>query len=283
MRIWKEKVLKSYFQKLQSNRFYRKFYPEIKKAGGLPNALNLEFEKINSTCRAAIDDSSGRLPVIYARVQSDNKFSQIYIAAEKKLYLSDFWRDGVCLAQANIGNITDLAKTIDYWLKENVSTQEFSLKYPFVEPNEKAKAFDNHNEVEYAWNCLLGDGKSPLAEFIQLASNDEILGKLFPFTSLYTLCFSRCTGFPFDSEELPNITPIAYIHWVLPKDTVEYASVKHYADTHGKAKIFVVTKNKNQYLGEGTAREALSIARNNLAANTGPAIKGIKAEINRQL
>jgi hypothetical protein len=74
-------------------------------------------------------------------------------------------------------------------------------KYSFVQPNEKAIAFDENKEVEYIWNCLLLDDSLGLSEFIKLASKDEILSKLFPFTSLYTLCFSRCTGYPYVSYQ----------------------------------------------------------------------------------
>jgi hypothetical protein len=132
----------------------------------------------------------------------------------------------------------------DNWLTQNISTQELSEKFNLVQPSDKAKAFDESNEVEYTWKSLLLDDDSlGLKEFIDLASKDDLLNKLFPFTSLYTLCFSKCTGFPFDTNDLPNVTPIEYIHFALPKNTSEYAKIRQRTSI-SNTKIYVVTKNK---------------------------------------
>jgi hypothetical protein len=271
-----DRILKNLLRKLRLKIFRSRMYPELQKAGGLSKALNLEFEKINSTFKVAID-ANLHLPFTYARVETGNKFCQIYIASKEKLYMSDFWRNGVCVAHASIDNISDLAKVIDFWLKENVSTQALAEEFSFVKPDNQAKAFDDNNEVEYTWNCILQNGNSlELEEFVQLASRDEILSKLFPFTSLYTLCFSRCTGFPYDTTDLPNVTPKQYIHFALSKSSPEYAKVKQDQDNIPVSKIYVVTKNINQYLGEGDVNEALKIVQNNLPDNIGPAVKGTK-------
>lgn len=61
----------------------RTMYPEIKKAGGLGNAINLEFEKIGSAQRVSTDNDLDKFPVVCEIVEKGRKFSQIYIAAEK--------------------------------------------------------------------------------------------------------------------------------------------------------------------------------------------------------
>lgn len=246
-------------------------YPELEKAGGLSYALDLEFAKINSSLKVAIDDDLDKIPFAYARVENGNKFSQVYIAAEERLYLPDFWRDGVCLAHANTDSISDLAKVVDFWLNQNASTQELAERYSFVELNDKAKAFDENKEVEYTWNFLTQDDSLRLNEFVELASRDEVLNKLFPFTSLYTLCFSRCTGYPYDTDNLPNVTPKQFEQFA----TQEYRK----ADTEVLNRqtlesLFVVTRNKNEYLGEGNAVETLRIVKDNLPDNIKPAVKG---------
>jgi len=246
-------------------------YPELEEAGGLSNALNLEFEKINSVLKVATDDALHQLPFSYARIQKDGKFSQIYIAAEKKLYLPDFWRDGVCLAHAQTESISDLAAVVDYWLNQDVSTQELADKYSFVRPNPNAAAFDQNNEVEQTWNNILQDeSRADLRDFIQLAINDNVLNKLFPFTSLYTLCFSRCTGYPYDTDNLPNVTPKAF-EFYAPHNGIKSSMQK---DCLNSDTQFVVTKNRNEYLGEGNAETALKIVKANLPDNIRPATRG---------
>ena len=54
-------------------------YAEIEKVGGLKNALNIEFNKIGSELKVSTKSHFDKIPVTYARVEKDNKFSQIYI------------------------------------------------------------------------------------------------------------------------------------------------------------------------------------------------------------
>jgi hypothetical protein len=247
-------------------------YPELEKAGGLSKALDIEFAKANSSLRVSVDKDLDKIPFAYARVEKGNKLSQVYIAAESKLYLPDFWRDGVCLAHAKTDNILDLVKVINLWLTQDVSTGELVERFKFVEPNDKARAFDENKEVEYTWNYLLqNESKTDLHDFIKLAINDEVLNKLFPFTSLYTLCFSRCTGYPFDTDNLPSVTPKLYENFATQESN---DSDKHVGIRQGTGSLYVVTKNMNKYLGEGNALDALKIVRDNLPDNVKPATKG---------
>ena len=98
-------------------------YHEIEKYGNINKALNLEFEKIKSPLRVKEDESMDKIPLTYARVENGNKFSQIYLAAKEKIYLPDFWRNGVCLANGQTSEISELVKAIDYWLLKDVSTR----------------------------------------------------------------------------------------------------------------------------------------------------------------
>lgn len=249
----------------------RSLYPEIDKAGGLDNALNLAFEKINSTARVAVNDNLKTLPFTWAVVEKANKFSQVSIAAKIKLFQSDFWRDGVCLAHAGTESISDIAIAIDYWLTQDIPTQALADKFLFVRPNDKAKAFDEHTEVAYSWNTLLTDDSMGLAAFVSAALEDEVLSQLFPFTSLYTLCFSRCTGYPYDTDHLPNVTAKQFGHF----EVQEYHQQdKEEISQQDAGPVYVVTNHRRKYLGEGNAVEALKIVRANLPRDIKPARKG---------
>lgn len=123
-------------------------------------------------------------------------------------------------------------------------------------------------KIDHNWNFLLQERESPLFEFVQIAAKDQALNKLFPYTSLYTLCFSRRADFPFDTDELPNVTPIQYVHFMIPRNSSEYAKIK--SNTTGASKqIYIVTKNKNSYIGEGDANEALHIIGEYFSAGKG--------------
>ncbi|MCP9764194.1 hypothetical protein EGI31_14675 [Lacihabitans soyangensis] len=246
-------------------------YPELEKVGGLQNAIDFEFVKFNSNLRVLRESNLDEFPLNFSLIKNGKKFSQVYIGAEEKLYLPDFWKDGVCLANGHTKNISELIQVIDYWLCNEVTTRELADKFSFVSPNEKAFAFDDNKEVEYTWNLILQDKfNTELIEFVKIAIKDEVLSKLFPFTSLYTLCFSRCTGYPYDTEDLPNVTPKQFENFVPIK---EKKSIEE-QDRNKFETLFVVTKNRNEYLGEGNAEEALKIVKANLLDNVQPARKG---------
>ncbi|MGN7784448.1 DUF6193 family natural product biosynthesis protein [Niabella sp. 22666] len=225
-------------------------YPEIKSAGGLIFALDNAFTKIGSALRVYNDDDPKFLPGAYARIEKEHKFSQIYLAAEEKLYLPDFWRDGVCLGHGGIDNIDTLVQCVDYWLTNNVSTKQLSNKFDFVTPSKDAAVFDEGNEVQHTWNSILNDPyRKEIKSFVELAVKDSVLSSLFPYTSLMTLCFSRCTGYPF-TYDTPTVSPIL--------DTDQY----------------LVRHNNNDIIGSGSAIEALKMVLDNLPEDIAPAAKG---------
>ncbi|MGB0523902.1 MAG: DUF6193 family natural product biosynthesis protein, partial [Flammeovirgaceae bacterium] len=128
-----------------------------------------------------------------------------------------------------------------------------SQKFPIVIPNEKSSAFDENREVAYTWNSYLkNDRFLNLRGFIKVAMKDEIVGKLFPFTSMMRLCLSRCTGYPYTND-----TPIV-IGMMIEGDKYEY-EVQHPEGT---------------LIGRGNAREALNILKKHLPKDIKPAIKG---------
>lgn len=224
---------------------------EIEKYGNINNILNLEFEKIKSPLRVQEDESLDKIPLTYARVENEKKLSQIYLAAKEKLYLPDFWRNGVCLAHGKTNDINELARVIEYWLLNDISTNELSQEFPMVIPNKKAEAFDENKEVEYAWNLYLKDDSfKELKEFIEIAKQDEIVGKLLPFTSLMRLCFSRCTGYPY-TYDTPIVIAIPY--------------------ENGK---YEVRFPEGKSIGKGTAKEVLKMLKENLPEDIKPAVKG---------
>lgn len=268
-------MLDKIFKIFKSKTPIQKMYPELDKVGGLQNAINIEFEKLNSTLRASQESELDKIPLTYARVENRQKFSQVYIGAEEKIYLPDFWKEGVCLAHGQTKNISELAQVLDFWLCNDITTKQLADKFPFVSPSDKAFAFDNNNEVDYTWNYILQDqDRAEIKDFVKLAIKDNVLNKLFPFTSLYTLCFSRCTGYPYDTNDLPNVTPKLFENFAPIQGKKNSAE----QDIKKLETQFVVTKNKYEYLGEGNAEEALKIVKDNLPDNIQPARKGTADE-----
>ncbi|MFC4635354.1 DUF6193 family natural product biosynthesis protein [Dokdonia ponticola] len=226
-------------------------YLEIEKYGNINNALNSEFAKIKSPLRVQESESIDKFPLTYALVEYRNKFSQIYLAGKKHVFLPDFWRDGVCLANGQTNELNELVRVVDFWLLNDVSTNELSETFIWVKPNKKAIAFDENRAVEYAWNSYLkNEIFKDFQEFIEIAKQDEIIGKLFPFTSLMRLCFSRCTGYPY-TYDIPIVIPII--------------------DEKGK---YEVRSSNDVIIGRGTAIQTLKMLKSHLPKNIKPAVKG---------
>jgi hypothetical protein len=179
----------------------KSFYPDLVTKGGLVNALNAELQMIGSPLTACglSDQKPSGFPT-YASVESGDSFCQVYIAAEERLFMHDFWRKGVCLAEGMTPRIHDVAISINAWVSERITTAKLKSRFQFVEVMENAEAFESGKEVDYRWeeySVWIPRRYPELVEFFMLAREEPRLRCLFPFTSLNRLCFSKCTGFPY--------------------------------------------------------------------------------------
>ncbi|WP_143090358.1 DUF6193 family natural product biosynthesis protein [Flavobacterium akiainvivens] len=254
------------FVKKLLNIFKKDLYPEVKKAGNLPNALDKALEARGSSLRVMRRDADYDFPVINTHMVNNNKFSQVYIAQDVRRFLPDFWRNGVCLAQGGTDDFNLLAEAIDYWLTYDVTTRQLAEKYPFIVPHEHAAAFDEGREVAYAWNRMLNTRGEHLKPIISLAMHDEVVGRLFPFTSHYTLCLSRCTGYPYDDIGLPYVTPAQFARFEDGRLIM--------GESEGEDGRYIVSRNRSEYLGEGNAAEALALIKLHLPPHIQPAVAG---------
>jgi hypothetical protein len=229
-------------------------YPELDAVGGLSNALNAEFSKLGSCLKSLATNSVAAMPSSYSWVERGKKFSQVYLAATEKLYLPDFWKEGVCLAHGQTPNVVDLAQALDWWLCKELSLQELVGAFPFIDPTAEAAVFEEGREIEFMWRRLQTDeSRTELKAFVDVAIRDELLSRLFPFTSLFMLCFSRCTGYPY-TYYTPTVTPL------------ERSVLGEWA--------YEVRLPGNTVVGRGSATEALAMVKANLPPGIQPAIKG---------
>lgn len=230
-------------------------YPEIESAGGITFALDIAFASIGSALNMSNIQDSGFFPGAHARIEQGNKFSQVSLAAEEKLYLTDFWRDGVCLGHGKTANIEQLARCLDGWLTTSVTTAQLAEQFSFVRPYPNAAFYNDGQEVVYQWKSILHDpGRQGIRSFVELAIQDPTLSKLFPYTSLWTLCFSRCTGYPF-TKDTPTVTPIV-----------------------GNQQ-YLVRASDGMELGAGSASEALKMVLEHLPKDIGPAVRGTSEDL----
>ena len=244
----------------------RKLYPDLLAAGGLTVGLEQALIESGSSLhvRTLEEELNTEQKKImkgfpaYACVEQDERFSQVYIGAERRMFLYDFWQRGVMLANAATPELQEVANSLHRWMVKLVTTRELAAEFPFVKPVESAEAFESGSEVDYRWNSFedwIPKTFPELIPFFEVAKHTPELRQLFPFTSLNRMCFSRCTGYPY-TNDCPA---------VIPKTGAGFRDIipdQYEVRLHSKL------------LGSGNGRQAAEIVVQHLPLNCGPAVAG---------
>lgn len=236
-------------------------YPEVLAAGSLPAAVNKVLVDIGSPLQSSAEIALIPLPL--ARVEDGSRFSQMYMAAHERLFTFDFWSQGVAYGNGACSDLNEAAQAIHFWIVEQPNIAGMQSRFGFFVPNEKAAAHESGRAVEHQWETLRkrwaaqqDDAMSPLP-LIDAASKHPKLRQLFPFTSLYTLRFSRTTGYPF-TNDCPYATPLGKGRF--------RASANYDVEKEG------------DLIGEGDADEVVAMLVANLPPDCGPAVDGTAEE-----
>ena len=249
-------------------------YSDVTEAGGLGPAIQTQLKAIGSPLCVTKEapELAGLFPFAWERVEQKQRSSQISIAKHKRLFMLDFWDRGVCLAHGSTPLLPKIAEAINAWIAKEVSTGELQQQFPFVGVEPKAESHEQGAaaEVEQKWQALYSHFKSDesklaLAPLIERVMEVPVLRRLFPFTSLDSLCFSRCTGYPF-SGDCPSVCSTHFRF--APRPTPGQRA------TFGPPRPYTVADSKGIFLGEGDVAEAIELIVQHLPPNCGPASQG---------
>lgn len=246
-------------------------YPDVVGAGGLPAALGNALADLSSPLRVSTVENF----IPHARVESGSRFSQMHMAARERLFIFDFWSKGVVYGSGSCVSLMEAARAIHFWIQEEPDIVEMQKRFSLFSPSEKGRANEAGRAVEYQWKSLLkmwtemergmpDDALSP-RPLIEAARERPELRQLFPFTSMFRLCFSRTTGYPFTCD-CPFAEPIG--------------GGRHRAYS---AKHTYVVRSHNGYeyreavhevIGEGGVDEVVAMLVDNLSPNCGATVDG---------
>jgi hypothetical protein len=255
------------------------FYSDVTEAGGLGPAIEAQLKAIRSPlCVEKADpDFAALLPFAWEVVKRKQRFSQIKTAKHQRLFLLDFWDRGVCLAHGSTPSLPGVADVINAWVAKEVSTGELHRQFPFVAVEATAETHEQGAaaEVERKWQALYSHIKSEesrgaLLPLMERAMEVPVLRRLFPFTSLDWLCFSRCTGYPF-SGDCPSVCSTHFRFAVRPTPAQRAAL--------GPPRPYTVADSKGHFLGEGDAVEAVDLIVQHLPPNCGTAVQGTAEDL----
>jgi hypothetical protein len=235
----------------------RQLYLDVVAAGGLGNALQAALAEVGSRLQTSELNKAINF-VVYARVELHPRFSQVYIGAKERLFIFDCWSRGVMLAQGSTPCLDELARAIDRWVASDCTVGALSSEFGFVRAQSDAGVYERGEEVAERWRDYLSHigGRFPeLAEFVRAAAARPELRRLFPFTSLNTFWFSRCTGYPF-TRDTPYVRP-------MPGGGYEVAGPD------------------GRVLGRGHGEEAAELVIRHLPPGCGPAVAGTADDLKR--
>ena len=249
----------SYMKLAKRSEVPRGLYPDIFDAGNLAKLVNKALERIGAKL---ISNSFVQIEMFdlpeYARVQSEDRFSQIYVASEERAFWFDIWAKGICLGSGSSPDIDMVVSAIDAWISERTTLSSIATRFPFVSIPQSSYEVEKGRITEVRWQKYLANLEDPdiqlkpLVDFIQAAADEPVLRKLFPFTSMYWFCFSRCTGYPY-TNDCPTVTgdsPGTYI--------VEYRDGRKFGGLDADAAVRAVIAGLPEDCGpavEGTAED----------------------------
>jgi len=230
-----------------------KMYPEVEAACGLGAALDVELEKLGSPIRASRPDHSTRITV-----KRGSRLGMLTLRADQRQFIFELHARGAFLARGAAPSLDAIARAFGRWLGSSCTAAEIAAELPFVTPEPDAEAYENNTVAEVRWQGYLARASTKpgeLAPFVTAAARRPELRQLMPYTSMFQLCFSRCTGFPF-TQDTPRVQPV-----------------------RGGSGFEVVAPITGAILGRGDAEEAVELVLRHLPPGIGPAVPGTADDV----
>ncbi len=158
-------------------------------------------------------------PSAWGIVKREPRSIQV-VEHRQREFSMDFWMQGVEYGNGCAKEFADVAESILLFLIQQASLTTLASRFPWFHPHSDGVAHEQGTDVyvSYVWSelerrvaCM--DLPKSLAVILNLgsivreAAKRPELRHLRPYTSLFVLCFSRTTGYPF-SGDCPHAEPI---------------------------------------------------------------------------
>ncbi|MFC7242116.1 DUF6193 family natural product biosynthesis protein [Catellatospora aurea] len=186
------------------------WYPDIVATGDTRRAWQDEFDRQGLALRAELRD--GRNPCRNATVSAGELRADLLLSPwQRRFWL--FLRDGRrTLLSGYAADLAEAAGAARLWL-DGARPGETAAAWPFLGSVALAEARERGDHGEATWLSLYGNHREDpigvrLRAFVALAFHEPRLRVLRPYTSHWTLCFSRTEQWPY-SQDLPMVDPVA--------------------------------------------------------------------------
>ncbi|MEU6076253.1 DUF6193 family natural product biosynthesis protein [Micromonospora sp. NPDC047074] len=188
-------------------------YPDIVQAGSLRAVLQAQFDAAGLAVRAQHLSSPGWRHTA-AEVRSAERNADVVMGLRERAFCLQFWTRGVVMARGTTDELSAVTGSMHGW-QSGMRVGELTSAWPFLSANGFAEAFERGDAeaIDHRWrryhdNSPPASHLTRLHPFIALAFHQPRLRALLPYTSHWTLRFSRTVGHPY-SRELPSVHPLA--------------------------------------------------------------------------
>ena len=182
-------------------------YPDLAHAGSLQAAVQDDLSRSGHHLNALVEPAPG-WPYVGARIENDHRHTSILIGIQERVFLIEFWAQGVMMAQGSTVDLHEATEAAYGW-HTGSSLRELRAAWPFVNFGTLAEAHERGDAPQVKWQILHDSPHLPeLHPLVDAAMAQPRLRALFPYTSLATLHLSRCTGYPYTTD-LPYVQPLS--------------------------------------------------------------------------
>ena len=264
-------------------------YPDIVEAGSINAAISKCLSDIGSHLVAGESPVNKFMP--YVRVVEGSRSSQTQLSSGQRLFLTNFWSEGVMFGNASSDNLADIARAIHAWIAEKSSIEKMSVLFKFFSPTEGGKAHEAGNYVELHWKSLLETWKFSQNPFkirsikgLRSFLSMNLLHKTRFINGYFTYIFHGNYKFSpiplikaaMKRPELRQLFPFTSLNTLCFSRTTGYPFTMDCPSvaSQGNGKYCVYAPSSHEIIGEGTIDEVIEIVIKNLPPNCGAAING---------
>lgn len=167
-------------------------YPDIAHASSLRLAVQFEFDRAGYGLDVLLPSAPGWRDV-GAVVRNDDRSVNVDMGSQKRVFIMQFWAQGLQLASGKTSELAAVAEPIHIWLS-GARVRDLNAACPFVNFSPWSEACERGEGIEYTWQqYLANEGQAPqltaLHSFLAAAMSQPRLRALCPFTSMGTLGF----------------------------------------------------------------------------------------------
>lgn len=186
----------------------------------LAAVIDSRLADVGSTVRTTAEQDYGGDVGIELWIYADKKSCRVAPAHHLDAVGCAFLSLGTQLANVTLETASETATAVEMWVHQSLSLDELQQQITNLQLASFAKEFERGEIANWHWSNVLVQAREEvergddgvLAYYLPVLERiveNPTTKRFFSFTSLNRLCFSRCSHFPFATEDMPMLTPIA--------------------------------------------------------------------------